>query len=216
MTWKDVGKAFKIYSPMLASAVAGPLGPIAGGAISLVTSALGMDENSTPIQVLQEITKNPGKLNELKKLEENNKQEIQKMLIESGRVRMQEESKRILTVNQTMQAEAKSEHWIQWSWRPVWGLVSAASFMGVIILIGIICYQAISKDNLPALNAIPLIIGAFTTLFSIPAGILGIAAYGRNKLKEKQLTMGMDNGDNGISKFKIKDLKNLKSIIGKI
>lgn len=31
---------------------------------------------------------------------------------------MQEETKQLQAVNATMQAEAKSEHWPQWSWRP--------------------------------------------------------------------------------------------------
>ena len=33
------------------------------------------------------------------------------------------------------------------------------------------------------LGVIPIVIGAFTSLFTIPGAILGIAAWGRNKLK---------------------------------
>ena len=33
------------------------------------------------------------------------------------------------------------------------------------------------------LGMIPIVIGAFTSLFAIPGAILGIAAWGRNKLK---------------------------------
>lgn len=35
-----------------------------------------------------------------------------------------------------------------------------------------------------AIGMIPLLIGAFTTLFGIPGAILGITAWGRNKLKQ--------------------------------
>lgn len=42
-----------------------------------------------------------------------------------------------IAVNQTMQAEAKSEHWPQYSWRPAWGFISAIAFGFVV---GLCCY----------------------------------------------------------------------------
>jgi hypothetical protein len=36
---------------------------------------------------------------------------------------IQEETKQLQAVNATMQAEAKSEHWMQWSWRPYNGFM---------------------------------------------------------------------------------------------
>ena len=35
----------------------------------------------------------------------------------------QEDTKRLQAVNNTMQAESKSEHWPQWSWRPFNGFM---------------------------------------------------------------------------------------------
>jgi Holin of 3TMs, for gene-transfer release len=40
----------------------------------------------------------------------------------------------INAVNQTMQAEAKSEHWLQWTWRPIIGLSFAAMIVNNFIL----------------------------------------------------------------------------------
>lgn len=46
----------------------------------------------------------------------------------------QEKTKQLQTVNNTMQSEAKSEHWMQWSWRPFNGfLFGITLFLGYVI-----------------------------------------------------------------------------------
>ena len=97
-----------------------------------------------------------------------------------------EYTERMAIVNQTMQAEAKSEHWPQWFWRPYWGLISGTAFGFICVLICMLAWRAISKADQNAIGMIPLLIGAFTALFGIPGAILGISAWGRNKLKEKR------------------------------
>lgn len=44
--------------------------------------------------------------------------EFQQSLMSYSLELEREETIRLKTVNETMQAEAKSEHWMQWSWRP--------------------------------------------------------------------------------------------------
>ena len=97
-----------------------------------------------------------------------------------------EYTQQMAIVNQTMQVEAKSEHTLQWIWRPLWGIISAVSFIVVCAFICYLGYKAIMEKDATAFGAIPLIIGAFTTLFGVPGAILGISAWGRNKLKEKK------------------------------
>ncbi|MBL4673300.1 MAG: hypothetical protein JKX81_13665 [Arenicella sp.] len=41
-----------------------------------------------------------------------------------------EETSRLVAVNQTMQAESKSEHWAQWAWRPFNGFMFACTLFG--------------------------------------------------------------------------------------
>ena len=38
--------------------------------------------------------------------------------------KMDKDNAVIQAVNQTMQSEAKSEHWLQWAWRPIFGLTA--------------------------------------------------------------------------------------------
>ena len=99
-----------------------------------------------------------------------------------------EYTKQMALINQTMQAEANSEHWPQWFWRPFWGIISATAFGAVCFFICILAWRAITKADQNAIGLIPILIGAFATLFGIPGAILGITAWGRNKLKERRST----------------------------
>lgn len=94
-----------------------------------------------------------------------------------------EYTERLAIVNQTMQVEAKSEHFLTWFWRPYWGVISGTAFLVVCVLVCVLAYKAVAKADQAAITMIPLLIGAFTALFGIPGAILGITAWGRNKLK---------------------------------
>jgi len=56
------------------------------------------------------------------------KQEFKLALIE-------QEQSLVKSVNETMQAEAKSEHWAQWLWRPVIGFTFAGTIINNYILL---------------------------------------------------------------------------------
>lgn len=86
-------------------------------------------------------------------------------------------------VNVTMQAEAKSEHWPQWSWRPFWGFSSALAFICVAGLCCLLAYTAVVGGKPEAMAMIPQLVGAFTGLFAIPGAILGVTAWHRGKEK---------------------------------
>jgi hypothetical protein len=86
-------------------------------------------------------------------------------------------------VNATMQVEAKSEHWPQWSWRPYWGFVSGTAFGCVCVLCCYLGYKAVMGGNSEALGMIPQLITAFAALFAIPGAILGVTAWHRGQEK---------------------------------
>jgi hypothetical protein len=86
-------------------------------------------------------------------------------------------------VNQTMQVEAGSEHWPQYSWRPFWGFISGFAFLFVVVLCCVLGYNAVIDKNPDALRMIPDLVTAFATLFAIPGAILGVTAWHRGALK---------------------------------
>lgn len=91
-----------------------------------------------------------------------------------------------LAVNETMQAEAKSEHWPQYSWRPFWGFVSGGAFLVVVVLCCWLAFKAVSGAKPDALTMIPQLVTSFTGLFAIPGAILGVSAWHRGKQKREQ------------------------------
>ena len=59
-----------------------------------------------------------------------------------------EYTQQMALINQTMQAEAKSEHWPQWFWRPYWGIVSGTAFGAICVFICALAWKAIvEKDS---------------------------------------------------------------------
>jgi len=99
-----------------------------------------------------------------------------------------EYTQQMTIINQTMQAEAKSEHWAQWGWRPYWGFISGTAFLAVCIFVCYLGKAAILTKDPNAIAMIPMAVGSFTTLFAVPGAILGITAWGRNKLKSEQVS----------------------------
>ncbi len=73
----------------------------------------------------------------------------------------QEKTKQIEAVNRTMQAEAKSEHWMQWAWRPFNGFL-----FGITLFLGYI---------VPALTNVWLAAGGYTNKIITAAPFEGMA-----------------------------------------
>ena len=113
--------------------------------------------------------------------------EFQKALIGLELALAQEDNKAIAEVNATMRAEAASEHWPQWSWRPFWGFSSGLAFLAVAILCCWLGYLSVSAHDTTALTMIPQLVSAFATLFAIPGAILGVTAWKRGQEKIEKI-----------------------------
>ncbi len=87
-------------------------------------------------------------------------------------------------VNQTMQIEARSDHWPTYSWRPfvgfcfgvlalISGLTVACAYLGVMFL----------RADPKVLTDIPGMLGAEAAVMATMAPVLGIASYFRGKMQ---------------------------------
>lgn len=74
-------------------------------------------------------------------------------------------------VNATMQAEAKSEHWMQWAWRPTFGFSGAAVIVNNYILLPYLVNFGIKPIDIPS-----------EVWMSIMA-VVGVAAWSRGRSK---------------------------------
>lgn len=77
----------------------------------------------------------------------------------------------LAAVNATMQAESKSEHFLQWSWRPIFGLTAAAILINNHILL----------TYLSRFGAVLIPVSAEEWLMI--TAVLGVAAYVRGRDK---------------------------------
>ncbi|MBR8085167.1 hypothetical protein KDX23_20715 [Burkholderia vietnamiensis] len=90
----------------------------------------------------------------------------------------------VSAVNQTMQIEARSDHWPTYSWRPfvgfcfgvlalISGLTVACAYLGVMFL----------HADPKVLTDIPGMLGAEAAVMATMAPVLGIASYFRGKMQ---------------------------------
>ncbi len=77
----------------------------------------------------------------------------------------------IQAVNETMRAEAASEHWMQWSWRPMFGYTACAVLVNNYILL----------PYLKPVGIIPIEVPSEVWLMIM--AVLGVAAWTRGQEK---------------------------------
>lgn len=187
MDWSSVVSAISSASPIIGS-LFGPagtaIGALAGTGIRIAATALGVAP--TQDAVTQAVATDPQAALKLAQYELDNKLELQKLQVQVEVTTLQEESKRIESVNSTMRVEAVAEKWWVSGWRPYWGFISGTAFLVCCVLICVVAWIAVVMKDATALASIPLIIGAFATLFAIPGAILGIASYKRGDMQIEQ------------------------------
>lgn len=87
-------------------------------------------------------------------------------------VRIEEiDAKRQEVVNQTMQVEAKSEHFLVWSWRPLIGYMFILVGLNNFVVMPYLRKYGLQPIELPADFTMAIL------------AILGIASYGRSQVK---------------------------------
>jgi roadblock/LC7 domain-containing protein len=77
----------------------------------------------------------------------------------------------IIAVNTTMQAEAKSEHWMQWAWRPTFGFTACAILVNNYILLPYLVHFGVVVINIPS------------EVWLMIMAVLGVAAWTRGRDK---------------------------------
>jgi hypothetical protein len=77
----------------------------------------------------------PAKQAEMQKAVMDNAQEVERWAHELEVKAMDNEIRAVETVNQTMREEAKSEHFLQWAWRPIVGFTMSAVMVNNYILL---------------------------------------------------------------------------------
>lgn len=137
-------------------------GLVKGGAEGLLSGAKGIIETfvADPDKKLEAMTK-------LKEIEATHAEKMAEI-----DVRLEEiDAKKLESVNQTMREEAKSEHWMQWSWRPCVGFIFVLMCLNNYVILPCLKNKGLQPVEIPS-----------EVMMAILA-ILGVASYGRSKAK---------------------------------
>lgn len=110
-------------------------------------------------------------------ISESERENLKLEFVKAGMEQYKSEAEAIKSVNETMQSETKSEHWICWTWRPLVGFTYIATIVNNYVVV-------------PYAKAL----GAGVEVIDIPSeiwlgmlAILGVAAYTRGTEKIARL-----------------------------
>ena len=88
MDWSKVASFVKKAAPILGTAIGGPAGGLAGGAISLIADAFGVENGDDPGEVLAAITADPEAMVKLKQIQADNLVELKKLALQSDQAHL--------------------------------------------------------------------------------------------------------------------------------
>jgi hypothetical protein len=167
MDWKQVLGG---VAPTLATAlsvVGGPAGMVAGAALRAVSGAVLGHQDGTTDQVTQAIQAglSPDAVAALQKADNDFKVQMAQIAAATEQASIKADSDAIGDVNETMQAESKSDHWPSYTWRPFIGFAFG--------------FYIVSLFILPLFHVQPVTLSADLTL-TIGA-VLGVASFFRGK-----------------------------------
>lgn len=174
MEWKDVGKFVAKAAPVLGGVLGGPAGAAAGAAGNLVASALGVEAD--PDQVQKAMESDPEAAIKLKELENQHRDR----LLSWQEKQLEAETEQLKSVNKTMQAEAKSEKWPQYTWRPYNGFLFGTTMFGVYFVLPLM------DKEIPEIDY---------WVWMAWAAVLGVTSWHRGKQKRAQA--GENNAGGG-------------------
>lgn len=178
MEWKDLGGIVGKTAPLLGTLLGGPAGAAIG---SLVASAIGSE--ATPSAVSQAMQVNPDAAVKLAQIESDQKVRLQGLTTQQAMADLAAATQQASDVNTTMRAEAASEHWPTYAWRPAIGFaVALAVVLSVLTVFG--AYgAAIIWGHAEGLAQLPGILAAVAGIIAVVSPILGIASWYRGKMQ---------------------------------
>ncbi|MFO0253092.1 MAG: 3TM-type holin [Betaproteobacteria bacterium] len=172
--WKSL---VATVAPTLATALGGPLAGMATKAIA--TAVLGRDE-ATEAELAQALAgATPDQLLALKKADADFAVRMKELDLDLEKLAGQNAA----DVNKTMQAEAASEHWPTYSWRPAIGYAVALAVVLSVLTVFLAYGAVILYGRAEGLQHLPGILAAVAGIIGVVSPILGIASWFRGRMQ---------------------------------
>jgi hypothetical protein len=158
--WKDIAGVVGKTAPLLGTLLGGPAGAAVGG---IIASVLGTGANADDVSAA---LANPETAGKLRQIEAERQEKLAELAADQAKAEIAGSVAALQAVNQTMQAEAASEHWPTYTWRPFIGFVTGTMAFGV--------YFVLPLAHIPV-PAVP------ESVWLMLGGILGVASWFRGK-----------------------------------
>ncbi len=178
MDWKDVSAAVGKFAPILGTLVGGPAGGAIGG---LIASALGTE--NTPSAVSQALQSSPDAAVKLAQIEADERVRLQALIADQAKADIAAQMQASADINKSIQAEAASEHWPTYAWRPAIGFAVALAVLLSVLTVFAAYGAAILYGKSDGLAQLPGILAAVAGIIGVVSPILGIASYFRGKMQ---------------------------------
>lgn len=189
----DIWNGVKVVIPWIATAlpIPGPIGQLAKTAIAGVLGTKPDASNNDIAMAIQGATSD--QLIALKSADQQFQLQMAKLGYDDIEKLNALAVQNAADVNQTMQAEDKSEHFLTYSWRPLVGYAVAADVTITGLTVSTAYIRAIFTGEVSGLQYIPQMIMAMSALLGVVLPILGIASWFRGKMQVTQ-AQGNQNG----------------------
>lgn len=178
MEWKDVAGVVGKAAPILGTLLGGPAGGAIGG---LIASALGTE--NTPSAVSQALSVNPDAAVKLAQIEADQKVKFQELATDQAKAELTAAMQAASDINKTMQAEAASEHWPTYGWRPAIGFAVALAVLLSVLTVFLAYGAVVFYNQAEGLQHLPGILAAVAGIIGVVSPILGIASFFRGKMQ---------------------------------
>jgi hypothetical protein len=177
-----IATALAQFAPMIAGWLGGSKAQnVAQQVVKVAQTVTGQ---SAPDAALAAIQADPNLAMEFQKAILDNQAQLQQIAADVQKAEIAADQANTAAVNQTMQTEAKADHWPTYSWRPfvgfcfgLMGLLSggtvAAAYIAVMFL----------HSDPAVLSQVPGMLGAEAAVMATMAPVLGIASYFRGKMQ---------------------------------
>lgn len=177
-----IAMALAQFAPMIAGWLGGSKAEDV--ATKVVGVAQAVTGQSAPDAALAALQADPNLALQFQKAVLDQQAQLAQIAADVTKAELAADAANVSAVNQTMQIEARSDHWPTYSWRPfvgfcfgvlalISGMTVACAYLGVMFL----------HADPKVLTDIPGMLGAEAAVMATMAPVLGIASYFRGKMQ---------------------------------
>lgn len=188
-----IAMALAQFAPMIAGWLGGSNAEtVAAKVVDIAKTVTGQSSPDAAVAALQA---DPNLAYQYQKAVLDNQADLAKIAADVAIAELAADQANTAAINQTMQTEAKADHWPTYSWRPYIGFCfgSMGLVSGGTVAIAYIGVMFFHVDPV-VLGHLPGLIGAEAGVMATMAPVLGIASYFRGKMQASPVVASDNRG----------------------